>query len=342
MLRINRIVQVLGLISIMTWVVTGCGPLPKPFQPPPGTGPASLASADAGSGVRVDMLDGPPEPLAKLLAKSVADDLISRGIPAVTDGGGALKFTLKGRVDEAADPARSGKVGRIHWQLLNRKDEPFFTFSQDISGTAFDWQWGSPKLIHQIGYNAGRLIAEAVVPEDPSLKPVTPVAAGVWVKPIKGAPGDGDISLTRAIRFALMGAKIAVTSEPGAARHILKGTVRLGRPANKKQNVEVRWTVTYLDGSTVGYAVQRNEVPVGTFDGRWGETAAIVAAAAVGGIKNVLVRAEETVRFRLATGKRLKTDYAKTGDRPKLPPPELSPDSKPATPAALQRNRSGS
>jgi len=336
MLRINRYVQFLSLMAVIAWAVTGCGALPKPFQPPPGTGPASLASVDAGSGVRVEMLEGPPEPMAKLLAKAVADDLISRGIPAVTDGGGNLKFVLKGRVEPITDSTNSGKVGRIHWRLMNRKAEPFFTFGQDITGTAFDWQWGSPKLISQVGRNAGRLIAEAVEPEDRSLRPVTPIAAGVWVKPIEGAPGDGDKSLTRAIRFALMGAKIAVTSEAGAARHILNGNVQLGRSDGKSQKVEVRWTVTYPDGSVVGHAVQRNQVPTGTFDGRWGETASIVAAAAVGGIKNVLERAEETVRFRIAAGKRLKTDFDATDGQPKLPPPELSPDPKLVIPPKMR------
>ena len=71
--------------------------------------------------------------------------------------------------------------------------------------------------------------------------------------------------------------------------------------------------------------VQRNVVPVGTFDGRWGETAVIIATAAVGGIKDLLAQAENGVRFRVALGSRgLKTDSVRGDEVPSLPPPNLS------------------
>ncbi len=323
-----------GMIVSIGLMVAACGQLPKPFQSLPGSGAAELIARDNGGGVRVQMLDGPPAPMAKLLAKSVAEDLVRRGIPATADEANSLKYTLKGRVDALESPTAAGKVARIHWSLLLGESEPFFTFSQDVEGSGFDWRWGSPQIIAKVGADAGRLVAEAVEPEDETLKAVIPVSAGVWVKPIRDSPGDGDKSLTRAMRFALMRAKVAVTSEKMAARHILDGHIRVTPPSNGRQKVEIRWRVTYPDGGIVGHAVQRNEVPAGTFDGRWGETAAVIAAAAVGGVKDVLTRAEETVRFRLAADRRLKTDVVKNGIRPVLPPPELSPEPKlPAQPA---------
>ena len=314
------------LVAVLMAAIGACGKLPKPFQPPPDAGRGFLTRTDSANGVRVLMLEGPPKPMAKLLADSVAKDLVQRGIPATTAGGEAMRFTLKGKVEPLAAGAAPGKVARVHWSLTDRKDEPFFTFVQDVEGSQVDWQWGSPNLIVDVGAAAGRLIAEVVEPEDETLKPVTPVASGVWVKPIKGAPGDGDTSLTRAIRYALVGAKVAVTTEAAAARHVLRADVKLARPVDGKQNVLVRWTVTYPDGDVVGHAVQRNQVPQGTFDGRWGETASIIAAAAGGGIKSVLDRADETVRYRTASERRLKTDVVDTDDQPKLPPPELSPE----------------
>lgn len=310
-----------GLAAIL---LAACGPLPKPFQPPPDAPPAALTARDAGSGVRVALLEGTAAPMAQLLSQSVAADLVARGIPATVEGGEGLRYTLAGRVEELPADQVAGTVARIHWRLTERDAQPFFTFSQDVAGTGFDWQYGSPKVIKTVGSDAGRLIAEAVEPEDETLKPVQPVSAGVWVQPIKGAPGDGDKSLTRAMRFALMGAKVAVTSERLAARHILSGDVRLGPARDGKQNVEIRWTVSYPDGGQVGNAVQRNQVAAGTFDGRWGETAAIIAAAAVGGVKSVLDQAEDTVRYRIA-GDRLKTDVVRGSAAPALPPPNLTP-----------------
>ena len=120
------------------------------------------------------------------------------------------------------------------------------------------------------------------------------------MQPVRGTPGDGDKSLTRAIRYALVGEKVAVTSERLAARHILRAEVRVGAPQRGQQSVAISWTLTSSDGRKVGNVVQRNVVPVGTFDGRWGETAVIIATAAVGGIKDVLTQAENAVRFRVA------------------------------------------
>lgn len=324
-----------GLAGLGLATLAACGPLPKPFQPPPDSAPAALTSRDAGSGVRVSLLDGTAAPMAQLLSQSVAADLVARGIPATVTGGEGLRYTLAGTVEELPPEQVAGTVARIHWRLMDRGAQPFFTFSQDVAGTGFDWQYGSPKVIKTVGDAAARLVAEAVEPEDETLKAVQPLAVGVWVQPIRGAPGDGDKSLTRAMRFALMGAKVAVTSERLAARHILHGDVRLSAARDGKQNVEIRWTVRYPDGGQVGNAVQRNQVPEGTFDGRWGETAAIIAAAAVDGIKSVLDRAEDTVRYRVA-GEGLKTDVVRGAETPLLPPPNLTPAPERGAPPAGQ------
>ena len=321
----NRVL-IAAIVSSVALAAVSCGPVPKPFKVRPETGPPALSARDTAGGVRVAVLEGPAAPMARLLSKSVAEDLVVRGIPATTEGGEALRYTLRGRVEELSPGTMAGKVARIHWSLTERNAEPFFTFSQDVEGSDFDWQWGSPRVIKKVGANAARLIAEAVEPEDETLKSVQAVSAGVWIQPIQGAPGDGDKSLTRAMRYALMGAKIAVTSERPAARHLLSGQVRVAPPRGGDQNVEIRWTIAYPNGGQAGIAVQRNAVPAGTFDGRWGETAALIAAAAVGGIKDVLDQAENTVRYRVASERRLKTDVVSGSARPILPPPTLSPE----------------
>jgi len=321
----GKAVFVPTMVGVICLTMAACGPVPKPFRTSSVTTPPELIDGDPG-GVRVAMLEGPAAPMARLLSKAVAEDLVKRGIPSTADGGDALRYTLHGTVEELQHGHVPGKVARIHWSLTERAGQPFFTFSQDVEGSGFDWQWGSPKVILAVGANAARLIAEAVAPEDETLKPVQSVSAGVWVQPIRGAPGDGDKSLTRAMRFALVGAKVAVTSEKLAARHILSARVRVGPAQAGNQNVEVRWTISYPNGGQVGNAVQRNVVPAGTFDGRWGETAAMIAAAAVSGITNVLDQAENTVRYRVASGKGLKTDIVAGPTQPQLPPPNLSPD----------------
>lgn len=321
-----------GIGFVRIWALGGaifglfaCDPLPKPFQARPDLGPPELTARNSSGGIQVAIVGDSSAPMAKLLSEVVAADLVNRGIPAATKDVHAFPYTLTGRVEERRKGA-GGPVAKVHWSLNERGGEPFFTFTQDVQGTEFDWQWGSPKVIQSVGANAARVIAEAVEPEDKTLKPAQAVSRGVWVQPVKGAPGDGDVSLTRAMRYALMGAKVSVTSERLAARHVLKADVRVDAAQDGKQSVVIRWTVIHPDGRHAGNAVQRNVVPAGTFDGRWGEMAAIIAAAAVGGIRDVLDQAENTARSRTAPEPGLKTDVIRGKDRPELPPPHLSPE----------------
>ncbi|MEK9752787.1 MAG: hypothetical protein VW338_06195 [Rhodospirillaceae bacterium] len=319
----KTLAAIVGMAAVLA--LGACAALPKPFQRADAP-PESLARAKGGAGVRVALPEGTTEPMAKLIAQSVAKALAERDIPASVGYEGKLRYALVGHVVAGGGASATTRT-RIEWRLLDRGNEPFFAFNHDVQGSAWEWEWGSPKIIQIIGTDAAKLVAEAVGPPDKTLTPVAAPTSGVWVRPIDGAPGDGDKSLTRAMRFALMGANIAVTSDRAAARHVLEGKVRLGQAEGKTQPVEIVWTVTYPEGGTVGRAVQRNAVPVGTFDGRWGETASIIAAAAIPGVKSVLDRAEETVRVRLSGGQPgLQTDVPLDAGKPVLPPPELSPE----------------
>lgn len=322
-------------------IVSGCTALPKPFQRADAP-PDVLAHAKGGAGVRVAVPDGTTEPMARLIAQSVVNALTAKEIPAAVGLGGRLRYALKSRVVSGGGGSAATPT-RIEWRLMDKGDEPFFAFNHDVEGSAWEWEWGSPKVIARIGAEAARLVADAVAPTDKTLIPVAAPTRGVWVRPIVDAPGDGNRSLTRAMRFALMGAHVAVTSDQAAARHILEGRVALGAAQGKTQSVQITWTVTYPDGGTVGRAVQRNAVPVGTFDGRWGETASIIAAAALPGIKDVLDRAEETVRVRMsgAGPAALQTDVPLDAGKPVLPPPELSPEPELPKPPQPARPSSG-
>ena len=319
---IEKRVRELVLVVLMAVVFNACGPLPRPFQTPAEHGPLKLTQRDTSGGVRVTIVDGPSTPVAKLLSEAVARGLVARGIPAMTKGGEALRYTLTGRTPERAPDKGEAAIAKIHWSLNERGSESLSNFSQDVRG---DWQQSSPRVIRSVGTAAARLIANVVEPEDETLKPVQAVSRGVWIEPVSGAPGDGDKSLTRAIRYALVEAKITVASERLAARHILMAEVHVSAPQRGQQVVAINWTLTSPDGRKIGNAVQRNAVPAGTFDGRWGETAVIIASAAVGGIKDVLAQAGNAARFRVESGSSvLKTESVRGDQAPILPLPNLS------------------
>jgi len=104
------------------------------------------------------------------------------------------------------------------------------------------------------------------------------------VRGVQGAPGDGNVALTRSIREALRRIDVPVTDDPQSATHVLQGGVRVDSPFAGRQKVRIVWQVTGIDGSVVGQAMQENQVPQGSLDGAWGATADAVSVGAVGGI----------------------------------------------------------
>ena len=135
--------------------------------------------------------------------------------------------------------------------------------------------------------------------------------------------GDGNRSLSRAIKAVIQGDGIPLARERRFAEFVLDGNVHVGDPENDLQRVEIVWTVSTTDRREIGRATQKNLVEAGTFSGAWGEVAAIVAEAALEGIQGVL-RAAGASRFRLGPPERvLKTDVPVGSGKLSLPPPRL-------------------
>ena len=109
-------------------------------------------------------------------------------------------------------------------------------------------------------------------------------------RPFAGTPGDGDFSLTRAITYALADAGVGIVKKPSDAEFGLKAQVRIDSPKSNKQQVEINWIVIGDDDLEIGRATQKNIVPAGTFNVRWGQVAVMIAAAAAGSVRDILNR----------------------------------------------------
>ncbi|MSO93122.1 MAG: hypothetical protein EXQ86_06950 [Rhodospirillales bacterium] len=107
------------------------------------------------------------------------------------------------------------------------------------------------------------------------------------IKPVKGAPGDGNLALTRSMRDSLSAKDIAISDDPRQATYVLEGAVRVDPPFAGRQKTRIIWMVTTIEGDQIGSAVQENAVRQGSLDGQWGQVAAIVSEAAVEGIQKL-------------------------------------------------------
>ena len=70
----------------------------------------------------------------------------------------------------------------------------------------------------------------------------------------------------------------------------ISGVVTLSPPAGSTQRVALAWAVTKPDGAEVGVVRQANQVPSGSLDAGWGETADYAAQAAAEGLADLVQR----------------------------------------------------
>lgn len=312
-----------GGLALLLLGQAACGPLPRPFQPEAEAPPSPLVMEVATQGVWIAPIDGVSRPMSQLLTDSVAAGLKQKGIKIVADEPALSRYQLRGRAElNNTDPGLDN-VALIHWILYDVKDRVIGLETQRIAGDREAWDYGSPKIIQDVGANVPAFIAETIREDEETMKPVRPRTAGLWVNPVREAPGDGNRSLTRAIEAAVERVGIPVASDRRFAEFVLDGRVAVGQPAKGLQRIEIVWAVKTPDGREIGRATQKNMVEAGAFDGRWGESAAIVAEAAVPGIQGVL-RAAGTYRLGMnPIAKVLRTDFPEAAGMAPLPPPRL-------------------
>ncbi len=314
------------VLVLAALTVAACGPLPRPFKSAPKTPPGPLITEVAALGVMVEPIDGTSLPMSRLLTEAVVEGFKRYGIRATTDAGKNSRYRLMGKAKLNQDKQSLPFVMVIDWILLDYDEKIIGEASEGISGTRKDWDYGSPKIIAEVGKNASELIAAMIGREEKDLQAVTPRLAGLWVGPVTNAPGDGNQSLARAIKIALQGGGITLAQDREHADFVLASRVQVDSAKDGLQRVEIVWTVSTPDNREIGRATQRNLVEAGTFSGAWGEVAAIVAAAALEGIEGVLrVAGASPSRFG-PPEKVLKTDIPLADGKAPLPPPRLELD----------------
>ncbi len=276
-----------GLVLIALLAVAACQPLPRPFEGFAPPHPALLQLPDRGGIVVLPVADAPPA-AAKGLAQALAAALRAESVPAVTGGGNRESAFLQGRID---DP---GHDAAIVWELYAGDGKPMGAHRQLIEGTPIrEWALGEPKLMAALAQAGAGPIAALM-----QGGPVPEIARPrIVLAQVTGARGDGNVSLTAAMRAALAGAVELVAEGATALR--IEGRVRVGRAEGETQSVTITWAVRDGAGEEMGQVSQSNAVPAGSLDGAWGEVAVAVADWAAAGILDLL----DEVQLRRAAGR---------------------------------------
>ena len=195
----------LFFLSVM---LVACSPLEFPLRFQSMNG---VAGQDSNlTDVRVELVQGPALPMAKLLSSSIASGLIERGITTSLEPGDASRFVLKGLVKANWDDRKVPFVMLIYWTLYDLTGKAIGTYTQGVRGARWKWEYGDPKIIRAVGKGAAKPLAAMIVKEEKNPIKSLLLGSGIIVKPVTGAPGDGNVALRKAIISGLRSSDVKV------------------------------------------------------------------------------------------------------------------------------------
>jgi hypothetical protein len=277
----------MALLGLALFAIAGCEAPPQPFEPPDRlAATTAVAAPGADAGVILVPIQGLAPNAGHILAHRIAENLQQREIAASTDTAMAGSFMLQGSVEtRALDDARIQLD--FTWRLVDPNGLTGGTASQSETAPALALQAEDPKLMTAMAERAAERIEALIRPGvKQALAPALPQTR-VVLRPVEGAPGDGKISLTRAIRDILVRNNVTVVERDDPSALLALGTVRM-QDRGTVQLVQIEWRVLKPDGTAVGTVSQQNQIPAGMLDGPWGPIATQAASGSADGLIQLL------------------------------------------------------
>lgn len=279
------------LAGLALFALAACGDLPQPFRGNPGGMAGRLA-------VPPPFRLAVPPPEAAMLsateseafAKAVAAALLKREVPAVADAPMPLDWRL------AVDMRLEGNRVVPRYALFDPDGAPQGV-AEGSAIPARDWSRPNAALLADVANDASRRAAELLLRAEAARKSTNPAAlaaAGpprVYLLPVRGAPGDGNDSLTARMRDSLGDYGILAQEVADGAGFAADGRVNVVPVGRGMQRVEILWIISRRDGQELGRVLQMNEIPSGLLDRHWGDIAFAAAAEAAGGVQRVIENA---------------------------------------------------
>jgi hypothetical protein len=194
---------------------------------------------------------------------------------------------------QAATVSKKGEKGEsvdktvLSWHLLDAGGQERAKFSITFNGdeTALT-ETGIQALADQTALALDDALAR------PATQAVQVAAAPAekpraWIGAIKGAPGDGNKQLARALQGVLPLKGVLVEAMKEKAQWRIEGEVKI-EPSPTQDKVTLKWRVLDGKGKEAGMISQQNAVPHGRLDKPWAEIAGFAAEAAAEGIAQLI------------------------------------------------------
>jgi hypothetical protein len=249
---------------------------------------------------------------SEAFAKAIAEALLKREVPAVADAPLPLDWRL------AMDMRLEGSRVVPRYALFDPDGAPQGV-AEGSAIPARDWARPSAALFADVANDASRRAADLLLRAEAARKSSPPsalTAAGpprVYLLPVRGAPGDGNESLTARMRDSLGDYGILAQEVADGAGFAADGRVNVVPVGRGMQRVEILWIISRRDGQELGRVLQMNEIPSGLLDRHWGDIAFAVAAEAAGGVQRVIENAGGMPKREGATGQAAQPNAAPGG-----------------------------
>jgi hypothetical protein len=318
---VGRIFSVtLALLALTSLAACGGGP-----GGPSGGGLLSGATSWFGGSTKIaiaPIIGAPPE-----IAAQMTDALVVAGKDrklTLLPSGGKATFTLRGYLIASSEKqgakisyiwdvtdAQGGRVARVSGDEIIAKragSDPWSVVDaaaiRSIAGkTTSQIAASMPKgrsstPVVAAASSSGSSSTSAISPPAASTTTTTtaaspsrapaPKSAGVLVQPVTGAPGDGQRSLTIALKKRLYAGGVKLANGTAVNVYMVKGIVKLSDTSGGKQSIRIDWQVLDPTGKKLGTVSQQNTIPRGSLNGPWGAIADAAAGAAADGIIKLL------------------------------------------------------
>lgn len=282
----RRFIAGLALLAL-----AACGDLPQPFRGNPG-GMAGRLKVPPPYRLAV----APPEAAmltateSEAFAKAIAEALLKREVPAVADAPLPLDWRL------TMDMRLEGDRVVPRYALFDPDGAPQGV-AEGSAIPARDWARPSADLFADVANDAARRAADLLLRAEAARKSTNPAALAasgpprLYLLPVRGAPGDGNDSLTARMRDSLGDYGILAQDVADGAGFAADGRVNVAPAGRGIQRVEILWIISRRDGQELGRVLQMNEIPAGLLDRHWGDIAFAAAAEAAGGVQRVIENA---------------------------------------------------
>lgn len=309
---------VVGLFLLVT-LLAACTQAPQPFRHErTGFDTSSLRLRDGGT-VQVLPIEGTSIAMKDILARSLAESLATRNIPATEKPLHNPAYKVRGQVVLNNTKERSRALGSIYWTFMDRTDRVIHETSQPIQGDKYQWDYGDQALVTDLVDNAADTFA-SYLQDASEKKAITKDKADTIVTfamgAITGAQGDGESALSKAMSLTLrqFGARVRTKADDKTYR--LSADLDILAPYEGKQRIQIAWIVTAPNGEELGRIQQHNQLEVGVLDGKWGRLAYDISRAAMPGIGQVVERHRQEQAFEASRAQQGTT--AAPGRREKL------------------------